>query len=318
MNVTNHVSQTPAARNLLEEHQRLAEINHMDATHAVEDYRRSLEQRDGLPIEVHWEPKPPGGFGTVTCAWLEVPPADHHLLQLTASVPELAKPAVLAHELTHLDIDGQAKTVGKLRKIGVTVENEKTMMAALAPHVRALRWKTFGSEKQIKNCGVDLLMRFISGVQNNSLDMIVETKIKHLMPILASAQYLSSRFAVQRRRDAEGWKLWPDLLPRNLYRGLRASSASYFLFFDALFDNVTDDFAPDRNTFYEELAEALVDRFERAFPKLGPGDDYEFVDSVATMVGIREFYSWLPIAPMEVKSNREAQPREACGELAFS
>lgn len=298
----------------------MAETNHKAAQQAVEDYRRSLEKRYGVPITVRSDVTMPDSLGRVTPAWCKQPPANYHSIELASSLPELAKPHALAHELTHLDLIGQTKDLGKLKiqqisgsRYGASIKclkrsSRKTCRHGVKGHTEDLLWQM--------NC--EILTRINDQLLNVAVDMVVETKIKQRMPLLAPSQVVCARIAMDELLDAKEWVLLQRKIRRRFYRAIRALDGAYALFLDALFDNTTNYFAQHRDTQYAKLARSLVRRFHAMFPKLQPGGEYDIVDSFAELLGLRDSYTWIAVPLPPLRKTRHEHKIALAAEVGVS
>jgi hypothetical protein len=290
------LSQNEANPGLFEEQRRLAERHHAAAELAVEDYHLSLEHRHGILIEVRLAKGDGEWAGRVTFAWREDRTAEQHLIELEMSLPECIRPHILAHELTHLDLAGQAKDMGIFHCGMVTGNDCGVMLDCLKPESRALLCEKHGdsAEEMLEALNRKVVITLANLVQNVSLDMVVETLIKQRMPLLRPSQFVSACINIEQQLTATQFLLVQDHLRPSRSRALRALSGAYALFLDRMFDNTTDYFAQYRGTEHEEVARELVERFNAIFPQLQPGGEYDLVDSFADVLGLREMYTWIP------------------------
>jgi hypothetical protein len=280
-----------------EERRRMARRQHPLAKRSVQAYRHDLEQRFGVPIKVRETTVLEHEFGRVTPAWGRQPMADHHLIEILASQPQMAKPHVLAHELTHLDLMCRAKDVGRCSTCSVIQDRHRRTLKCINPR------NLVGKKKRGKNTtksnllamDIQILDFIVSHAVNIPLDMVVETTIERDIPVLTHSYILVTDEQMAERLAETDFIFMKTHLRPSFHRAFFGLESAYAYFCDRRFGNATDYFAQYRNTEHEALGRALVAEFDASFPTLQPGDEYDFVDRCADLVGLRQLYKWNPI-----------------------
>jgi hypothetical protein len=272
-----------------------------------------LEERDGVPITVRHEHESFGAFGLSTSAWTTTPFADNHLILVKASLPEVIKPHVLAHELAHLDLNGQAMAVGKYKLPSWTEHVYETLMQGFEPNIGTLALVGFRgyNEGQLRLRSVTIMEFIHSQLLNIPVDMVVETMIKRQFPVLGPAQYVCASIGYQTNTRGVDDTLNRRLSPRPVNRAIGALHAALQLFRDNLFEQRTNYFAAYQHENYAPLARQLVDRFETMFPPFEPAREFDLIERFVDLVELGSMNTWVPVAPLTPISCRGVKSSEA-------
>ncbi len=263
----------PSARKFYDTQEQLAKDSRAEAKRQVKEYKLKLETGFGFPIVVNELGASQGAGGTVRPMWNQREKCGCHSIDLAHSDAWL-KPARLAHELMHIDLECRADVAG-VRKTNVGKQPLAEMLRryGLMPHQEGL------------------LRKLLSYSMNVPVDMLVDASLLRQFPILKPAMFVSAcRF--QEKNLAQDLSL--ESMPANFRAALEALRAASALFTDETYGNVTSFFAPFRGTPTGKLAGQLYDAFLKAFPLTKPDGHYELVDSFGQIIGFPNLHAWDP------------------------
>ena len=197
----------------------------------------------------------------------------------------------MAHELTHLQLEAEARKAGKNRFLVTTDKTEQSALQRLENDIRNLQRKGFPADAS--QGLVTALIRGLAGfLFNCPLDMLIETRLRERMPALTATQFVSLRMGVQ---DALESNMNPKVLevtPKLILRAGLALNGAYCLFLDDLYRGACNYAAHYQRTDAFPLSQRLFQHWRSRFPQLGPGDEYDLVDEFADLVGLRGWYEW--------------------------
>ncbi len=244
--------------------EQLAKDSRAEAERQVKEYKLKLETGFGFPIVVNELGASQGAGGTVRPVWNQREKCGCHSIDL-AHCEAWLKPARLAHELMHIDLECRADVAG-VRKTNVGKQP---------------------LEEMLRQGG--LLQKLFSYSTNVPVDMLVDASLLRQFSILKPAMFVSAcRF--QEKNLAQD--LSRDSMPANFRAALEALRAASALFTDETYGNVTRFFAPFRNTPAGKLAGQLYDAFLKAFPLTKPDGHYELVDRFGQIIGFPNLHAW--------------------------
>ena len=273
----------------------LAQRGESEAFKAVEDYRRTIERESGYPVEIV-EDKLPGGIaGRAQMAWKHG--RDRHVVTVRKPPPQPVPLAftshLVAHELTHIRLETEARRAGRNRFFSTTAETHERAMRALAPDLRRLTQQGHRPEA-IERLVAKLVAGTCGLLFNTPLDLLIERRLDAELPALRPLQILS---LVQLATEARTATLNPEIrqvTPRRILRAVVACNGAQALFLDHLSDGATRAWAPYRRLETAELSEKLWRHWQQRQPALTPGEEYDLVDEFADLVGLRDWYAWRP------------------------
>jgi tetratricopeptide (TPR) repeat protein len=283
-----------ASRLFLSVETTLAQRGESDAFKAVEDYRRTIERESGYPIEIVEEKLSGGIAGRAQMAWKHG--RDRHVVTVRKPSQPLAPPLtshLVAHELTHIRLETEARRVGRNRFFATTAATHARAMQSLAPDLRRLEQQRHRPDA-VERMVTDFVAGTCGLLFNSPLDMLIERRLAFEMPALRPVQLLS---LVQLATEARTATLNPEIRKMTPQRILRAASAcigAHALFLDDLSGGATRCWAPYRRLESAELSEKLWRHWQQRQPALTPGDEYDLVDEFADLVGLRDWYVWQP------------------------
>jgi tetratricopeptide (TPR) repeat protein len=262
-----------------------------EAFKAVENFRAGLEQLSGYPVRMTEGEFKDKTSATIQMAWKYG--RDHHLIKFRMSLPEDLRTHQMAHELSHLQLEAEARKVGKNRFFVTTTATERSVLQCLDGDIRKLQRKGFPADAS--QGLVTALIRGLAGfLFNCPLDMLIETRLRERMPALSAIQFVALRMGAQ---EALGTTTDPKILevtPKVILRAGLALNGAYALFLDELFHGATTYALAYQRAESFAVSQRLFGHWQTRCPQLGPGDEYALVDEFAEMVGLKGWYEWKP------------------------
>ncbi len=262
-----------------------------EAFKAVENFRAGLEQLSGYPVRLTEGEFKDKTSATIQMAWKHG--RDHHLIKFRTSLPEDLRTHQMAHELSHLQLEAEARKVGKNRFFVTTTATEQSVLQCLDGDIRKLQRKGFPADAS--QGLVTALIRGLAGfLFNCPLDMLIETRLRERMPALSAIQFVALRMGAQ---EALGTTTNPKILevtPKVILRAGLALNGAYALFLDELFHGATSYALAYQRAESFAVSQRLFWHWQTRCPQLGPGDEYALVDEFAEMVGLKGWYEWKP------------------------
>jgi tetratricopeptide (TPR) repeat protein len=267
----------------------LVKQQHSNAFKAVENFRAELEQLSGYPVRLTDGEFKDKTSATIQMAWKHG--RDHHLITFRSSLPEDSRTHQMAHELTHLQLEAEARKAGKNRFFVTTGKTEQSALQRLENDIRNLQRKGFPAD-----ASQDLVTALIRGLAgflfNCPLDMLIETRLRERMPALASTQFVALRMGVQDALDSNTHPQVLEVTPKFILRAGLALNGAYCLFLDDLYRGACNYAAHYQRSEAFPLSQRLFQHWRRRSSQLGPGDEYVLVDEFAEIVGLRDWYEW--------------------------
>ena len=270
---------------------------------AVEDFRRRLEEQDGVPIRVvDFEEK---DRSWVQVAWTQG--RDHHRVGGPPSLPEPVRLHLLGQQLFRVQLEAEAYRAGRLRELTPGAVQEPRFRGLCSSVAYDLRRQGFPPHviDQALQGGLALVRDCLC---NLPLDLLVETRLRAQLPILAPAQFLALRHLMAGSRGLDENADLRRVLPRPLWRALLAMDGALRVFWDERFGGATEFAARSRTLPTFELSLRLVRQWEANSAQFRPRDHYGLVDGFATLLGLEGLY----------EARECLVEHEATGEQAFS
>jgi Flp pilus assembly protein TadD len=269
----------------------LMKQQHSEAFKAVENFRAGLEQLSGYPVRVTEGEFRDKTSATIQMAWKRG--RDHHLITCRSSLPEELRTHQTAHELSHLQLEAEARKAGTNRFFVTTTATERSVLQRLDGDIRKLQRKGFPTDAS--QGLVTALIRGLAGfLFNCPLDMLIETRLRERMPALSAGQFVALRMGAQ---EALGTTTDPKILevtPKLILRAGMALNGAYALFLDNLYRGATTYALAYQRAESFAVSQRLFRHWQARRPQLGPGDEYALVDEFADMVGLTGWYEWKP------------------------
>jgi tetratricopeptide (TPR) repeat protein len=280
-----------AARLFLAAEEELARSAESEAFKAVEDYRRIVERESGYPVEIAEDVLPAQLAGRAQMAWKHN--RDRHRITWRQGSPPPIARHLIAHELTHIRLEAEARHAGSNRFFTTTAASRDHAIRSLTHDIRRLENQHYSAEA-IQRVILELVNGTCALLFNCPLDMLIEQRLEDELPALRPAQMLSiARLATEAREST----LNPEvrrLTPARILRATSALNGAYALLVDKLSSGATRCWPAYRRLETAELSERLWRHWQQRVPGLAPGGEYDLVDEFADLTGLRGWYEWRP------------------------
>lgn len=275
------------ARNLYVRIQtQLAERLQPEAIKTVEHEKAELVALSGYAIET-MEDDLTGTVGAmIQMAWKHR--RDHHVVVTRRNLNPILRCHLEAQELTHLRMETAARQAGRNRFFSSNAGHREAAMDELASDLRRISRSGYPVET-LTPLFHHLIGGLCSFVYNCPLDVLIERHLRE-----APSQFLSLRTMTD---DILRVNLNRDILkvtPRKIYLSVLAMNGAYCLGLDRLYGGATAFAAPYRKLDNFAMARRLHDHLSSHGDSLKPGDEYDLVDHFAEMLGIRQWFGWIP------------------------
>ena len=267
----------------------LVKQEHPEAFKVVENLRAELEHLSGYPVRVTDVEFKDKTSAIIQMAWKHG--RDHHLIKYRTGLPEDLRTHQMAHELTHLQLEAEARKAGRNRFFVTTNRTEQYALQRIEGDVRKLQRQGFPGDAS-QELGIALIRGLAGFLLNCPLDMLIETRLRVRMPLLSATQFIALRMGV---RDALEPNTDPQVLevtPKVILRAGLALNGAYCLFVDELYRGACNYAAHYQRLEAFPLSQRLFQHWRARSAQLGPGDEYALVDEFADMVGLRGWYEW--------------------------
>src|SRR6266498_1739356 len=268
---------------------KLAVEHHSDAFKCVQDYKAKMEKLSGFPVRFEETDFEDQLGATIQMAWKHG--RDHQLIKTRRGYdPELLA-HLEAHELTHLNLESEARKNGKNLFFATTAKSRETAIRSIGGDIRKLEKEGF-SENSITKVTLSMVAGLTGFLFNCPLDMLIERYIRNSFEPIRPAQFVSVR-----RMALEAWQTNsnPDIrkvTPRKIMQASLALNGAWSLFVDDLFEGASAFAVLYRGFDTFGLSQRLFKHWLEHSKNLGPGDEYKLVDEFAEMTGLRGWYDW--------------------------
>ena len=271
--------------------EQLLEQKHLEAFKIVEDFRAGLEQLSGYPVRLSEGDFKDATTATIQTAWKHG--RDYHLVKYRTSLPAVLRPHQLAHELSHLELEAEARKAGKNRSLVTNPKTEGLARQRLDTDIRKLERKGYRPE-----ASQDLVTTLVRGLMgflyNCPLDMLIEIRLSQRMPQLSASQFVTLRMGALEALQSQLNPKILEVTPKLILRAGMALNGAYALFLDDLFKGATAYAAAYHRSESFSLSQKLYGHWQSRSQVLGPGDEYALVDEFADMIGVRGWFEWKP------------------------
>jgi tetratricopeptide (TPR) repeat protein len=257
--------------------------------HIIDDYKTSLEAQSGFPIKIEDGEFEDGSAAKIEIAWRRK--RDYHRLLTHGSAAQVELPHLMMHELTHLELEIQAREAKRNRFFATTAETREIAIRSIGDHVHKLQREGIPDDS-IQKFILDIVHGLCNFLYNCPLDMIIEKRLYESYSEIRPYQFLSNqslmRAASKTNSDPQVKKLTP---PSILYAS-NALNGAFALFLEDLFGHVTDFAGAFRKDRSYTKAEELFEHWSSRSTELSPGSEYELVDEFADILDLVDWYEW--------------------------
>jgi len=269
----------------------LAGRNESEMFKLVQGYKIEMEKLSGYSIRIQ-EVEFKGTEGAIMqMAWKHR--RDHHLLKVRAKYPAPLVCHLESHELTHLKLESEARKIGKNKFFATTPNSCENAFRAIGGAMRKLEKTGFPSREitKIKQIMVEGLGNFL---YNCPLDMVIERRLRDTFKLLQPAQFLSVSLMAQEAWQTNNNPEVRSMTPRRILNATLALNGAYCLFLDDLFQGASVFALPYRDSETFTMSQRLFKHWQERSQNLRASDEYGLVDEFADMLGLGDWYEWLP------------------------
>ena len=271
----------------------LASQSQSEAFRCIQNYKAEMEALSGFPIRIEEGDFEDKVGARMQMAWKHG--RDYHLITTRRGYSSVLLSHLEAHELTHLKMESEARSVGKNLFFATTAKTRETAIRSVADDIR--RWQREGyPEDSITKVTLSMIGGLCGFLFNCPLDMLIERYLTNIFPPLRSAQFLSVRVMALEAWQTNNNTEVRRLTPKKIMRASLALNGAYCMFLDELFQGASAFAAPYRGLDTFELSQRLYKHWSELTQNLGAGDEYRLVDEFADMTGLRDWYEWKPDA----------------------
>lgn len=267
----------------------LMKRQHPEAFKAVENFRASLEALSCYPIRMTEGEFRDKTSATIQMAWRHE--RDHHLIKFRTGLEEELRTHQMAHELSHLQLEAEARKADRNRFFVTTNDSEQTALRRIEADLHKLERKGYPA-----TAAKDLALALIRGMAgflfNCPLDMLIETRLRERMPELRAGQFVALRMGAAEALESQSNPKILEVTPKWILRAGMALNGAYALFLDDLFHGATQYALAYQKTESFALSQRLFRHWQTRCSQLGPGDEYTLVDEFAEILGLRGWYEW--------------------------
>ena len=267
----------------------LAARNESEAFKLVENFRAGLETLSGYPVRVTEGEFKDKTSATIQMAWKHN--RDHHLIKFRTGLPADLRTHQLAHELSHLQLEAEARQAGKNRFFTTTHQSEQTALQRIEGDIRKLERKGYPAAVS-KDLALALIRGLAGFLFNCPLDMVIETRLRDKIPALSAVQFGALRMGALEALESQRNPEILEVTPKLILRAGAALNGAYALFLDNFFQGATEYALAYRQAESFATSQRLFQHWQTRGSQLGPGDEYALVDEFADMVGVRGWYEW--------------------------
>jgi len=291
----------------------IAKINKGKADKALEAYEEHVEDLSGFPVKEERHDLEAMIAGQTQMAWKKN--RDYHLIAIRPVYPEPLWQHIKAHELTHIALEAEARTLGRNKWFATTAATRERAIRTMAVDIKKLERKGLNN-KRTAELMVELLNGACGLIFNAPLDMMIEQRIRERLPDLRYNQLCSLMQLANEAGHVSTNKDMRELVPDRILRVNDALNAAMALWLSDFTGGIGDFVQNYRKFDAFPIAQKIYQHFqERSKEGLEPGDEYMLVDEFAEMLGVRDWYQWIddpgdaPQPPREQADATDAHPQ---------
>ena len=269
----------------------LAAAKKDEVTRALSVYQEHVEDISGYPVKIEREKLSAMLAGQSQMAWKKK--RDHHVIILRPEYPEPLLPHLLAHELTHIALEAEARAEGRNKWFSTTANSREVAIRSMTAEIKRYERAGLNSDK-VAGVFVEMIGGAASFLFNAPLDMLIEERLRKRLPDLKYAQYCSLLQLAREAEYATTHKEIRELSPKRILEINDALNSAMALWLANFTGGIADRTASYRKLGSFALGEKLYRHFRaRTAKELAPGDEYGLIDDFADMLKMRDWYVWI-------------------------
>lgn len=242
----------------------------------------------GMPVQIEEVPLP-GITGKLEFAWV------HHRSfhrVLVAPQDEVAKAHAILHELEHLRLVNLARDKNRNRWIASTPKTRERALGSIAEDIARLTRRGLPPEalSGLSAAWVDgLLLQLF----NCPIDLLVDRRVLASHPRLRELVYRALKRQVELAvRIVEDVRV-AAITPMSVFHASAALNGALALTFEELYPRRTDLIGAFEKLESWATSKRLYAAWKESADRWEPGDEYEWVDNWASVLGLTNWYEWL-------------------------
>jgi len=279
------------ARSLyLDLNKQLAEESRRSMMQIVESRAQDLKNKTGVPIKIVEDNSLESVFAVAEAAWRHK--RDYHQIRYR-KIASAITPHLIAHELEHLRLEEEARSVGRNRFFATTAQTREQAIRSISKYINKQHSKRY-SNNSITQVTLELIAGLTRQLHSCPLDMVVEYRLYHNLDDLRPSQFVSlntnhlQSLQVLKNKDIR------RLSPPTIYRASVTLNYAYALFVDSLYSGATNYSAPYRDSGWFSTAQKLFSAWKEVTKEFQPGGEYILVDEFAQILKLQEWFEWKP------------------------
>ena len=281
-----------AARESYEETAKALATVKMDVVaRALSVYQEHVEDISGYPAKIEREQLNAMLAGQSQMAWKKE--RDHHVIILRPQYPEPFVPHLLAHELTHIALEAEARSAGRNKWFSTTAASRETAIRSMAAEIKRFERAGLNNDK-VASVFVEMIGGAASFLFNAPLDMLIEERLQKRLPDLKYAQHCSLLQLAREAEYATTHNEIRELSPKRILEISDALNSAMALWLAEFTGGISDRTASYRKLGSFALGERLYRHYRaRTAKELSPGEEYGLIDDFADILKMRDWYVWI-------------------------
>ena len=271
----------------------LAAQQESDAFKTTQALRAEVETISGHAVDIVEEKLPAGIAGRAQMAWKHGRARHRISICLQAPPPQSLALHLQCHELTHIQLEAEARAVGLNRFFATDPATQAAALADLAPDIRRIT-KHFPRADAAAELATELIAGTCGLAFNVPLDILIERRLHATRPALRAIQLLSLQRLAREAADATLRPEIRKITPPKILRIACALNGLAALFLDDLSGGATDTFVPYAALDTADTSRRLWTRWQELAAAWTPAAEYTWVDEFADLLGIRVWFTWKP------------------------
>jgi len=220
---------------------------------------------------------------------------DHHLIELDENTPaEMVKRHLVCHECSHLLLASRARAAGNHRFFTTTGASLAHAREVLRPEIQRIGRRNGFDESKLTQVILGMTEDRLGLLFQVPLDILIEKRLTEVTE-LREAQFCSLLLQVHGASQAGLDSANRELMPAKLLVLRDTLNAVSAVFLDHISGGATDYSALYAKSGLLPLARKIE---ALAFAHDGsPGSEYDLIDRVAELLGVRGWYEWSDDTP---------------------
>lgn len=253
----------------------------------VEHETRVSASGASLPIRIE-QAQIKGALAKIELAWVH--DRSYHRLIVNPGTG-LEREHFVLHELEHLALAEAARSERTNRWFASSPETRARALRDIRSDVQKLSRKGL-SESQANEFTTDAIDGLLGQTFNFPVDLLIETRLLKRYPEARELFYYSIKRQLETAARIAGDASIRGITPSKIFRANTAMNGAMVLWFEEHFPSRTDFVAQFDRMEAWSLSKRLYASWAASAARWAPGEEYQWVDHWAEMLGIRNWYTW--------------------------